>query len=76
MINGDTKLIVVTRNLNEEERVSLTRNKMEVKEYPLAVDGIGFIVNTKNPIKRVTSEDLKNIFTGEYKYWTDIKVPE
>lgn len=27
----------------------------------------------KNPVQRVSSEDLKNIFSGQYKYWTDIK---
>jgi len=73
LINGDTKLIVVSRNVNEEERASLQRNKLELKEYPLAIDGIGFIVNVKNPVERVTSEDLKKIFSGEYKLWTDIK---
>lgn len=73
LINGDTKLIVLTRNLTSEEKASLQKNKLELKEYPLAVDGIGFIVNVNNPVQRVTSEDLKNIFSGQYKYWTDIK---
>lgn len=73
LINKDTKLIVITRNLNDEEREIIKKNKMEVTDYPLAIDGIGFIVNNKNPIRRVTSEDLKNIFSGEYKNWTDIK---
>ncbi|MCB0727010.1 MAG: substrate-binding domain-containing protein [Ignavibacteriae bacterium] len=75
-INRDTKLIVVSRNLNEEERGIVEKNKMEITEHPLAIDGIGFIVNNDNPIKRVTSVDLKNIFSGEYKYWTDIKVQD
>ena len=75
LINGDTKLIVISRSFTEEEKASLVKNKLEVKEYPLAVDGIGFIVNIKNPVLRITSEDLKKIFSGEYKYWTDIKSP-
>ncbi|MBK8550992.1 MAG: substrate-binding domain-containing protein [Ignavibacteria bacterium] len=73
LINGDTKLIVVTRNFTEDEKAALLKNKLELKEYPLAVDGIGFIVNVKNPVTRVTSVDLKNIFSGENKLWTDIK---
>ncbi|MBK7255819.1 MAG: substrate-binding domain-containing protein [Ignavibacteria bacterium] len=63
LINGDTKFIVVTRNFDDEEKAVLEKNKTEVKEYPIAVDGIGFIVNPKNPVKKVTSDDLKNIFT-------------
>ncbi len=73
LINGDTKLIVVSRNVNQEEKAALQRNNLELKEYPLAIDGIGFIVNVRNPVERVTSEDLKNMFSGEYKFWTDIK---
>jgi len=75
LINGDTKLIVVTRNFTEAEKAALIKNNLEVKEFPLAIDGIGFIVNVKNPVLRVTSEDLKKIFSGEYKYWTDLKSP-
>ena len=73
LINGDTKLIVVSRNFTDEEKAALVRNKLELKEYPLAIDGIGFIVNVNNPVKRVTSADLQKIFSGEYKSWTDIK---
>ena len=73
LINGETKFIVVTRNFDEEEIAVLKKNKTEFKEYPLAVDGIGFIVNPKNPVKKVTSDDLKNIFTGKFTKWTEIK---
>ena len=73
LINGETKFIVVTRNFDDEEKAVLEKNKTEVKEYPIAVDGIGFIVNPKNPVKKVTSDDLKNIFTGKLTKWTEIK---
>ena len=73
LINGETKFIVVTRNFDDEEKAVLEKNKTEVKEYPIAVDGIGFIVNPKNPVKKVTSDDLKNIFTGKFTKWTEIK---
>ncbi len=64
---------MVTRNFDDEEKAVLEKNKTEVKEYPIAVDGIGFIVNPKNPVKKVTSDDLKNIFTGKLTKWTEIK---
>lgn len=73
LINGDTKFIVVTRSFDENEKSVIAKNKMEVKEYPIAIDGIGFIVNVSNPIKRVTSEDLKKIFTGEINNWLQLK---
>ncbi|MEZ4823243.1 MAG: substrate-binding domain-containing protein [Ignavibacteria bacterium] len=77
-INRIQKLIVVSRNLNEEER-GIVENKWKLLSILLAIDGIGFIVNNDNPIKRVTSVDLKNIFraninTGQIsKYGTKSK---
>lgn len=73
LINGDSKFIVIARGFDEEEKNLIKNNKLEIKDYPLAIDGIGFIVNDKNPVKRVTSEDLKKVFSGEYQNWTDIK---
>lgn len=73
LINGETSLIVVTRNFDEQEKAVIEKNKLEIKEYPIAIDAIGFIVSNTNPVERVTSDDLKNIFTGIYKNWTDIK---
>jgi len=73
LINGETNLIVVTRNFDGQERAVIEKNKLEIKEYPIAIDAIGFIVNNKNPVARITSDDLKNIFTGVYKNWSDIK---
>ncbi len=72
LINGDTKFIVIARKFDDEENALIQNNKLEIKDYPIAVDGIGFIVNIKNPVKRVTSDDLEKIFTGKYQEWTDI----
>ncbi len=72
LLNKDVKFIVSTRKLNADEKTISEKNKLEITEYPIAVDGIGFIVNPKNPISRVTSDDLKKILNGEFKNWTDI----
>lgn len=73
LINGKVKTIAVTRDFTDEEKKIIADNKLEFKKYEFAIDGIAFIVNPKNPVLRVTSEDLKNIFTGSFKNWTDIK---
>jgi len=76
LLNKDVKFIVSTRNLNAEEKAIAEKNKLEISDYPIAVDGIGFIVNLKNPVSRVTSDDLKKILNGEFKNWTDIISPD
>lgn len=72
LINGEVKNIVSSRTFNAEEKQILEKNKTAYKEYPFAIDGIAFIVNPSNPIVRVTSDDLKKIFTGETKLWSGI----
>ena len=73
LINHNTTFIVITREINADEQKILDENKTDVKKYDIAVDAIGFIVNKDNPVLRLTSDDIKNIFDGDTKKWTDIK---
>ncbi|MBV6398748.1 MAG: substrate-binding domain-containing protein [Ignavibacteria bacterium] len=72
LVNNQTKLIVITRPFNREESDIIKQNNIQIDSHKVAVDAVAFIVNPYNPILRVTSNDLMNIFTGEYKNWTDI----
>ena len=38
----------------------------------IAMDGIAVIVNNNNPVNGLTSEQVKNIFTGDCTKWNDI----
>ncbi|CAN5564525.1 phosphate ABC transporter substrate-binding protein [soil metagenome] len=73
IINRNTKFIVVSREILPDEQKFIDENKIDLKKYAFAVDAVGFIVNNDNPISRLTSSDLKNIFTGDITKWTDIK---
>lgn len=72
LINGDVKFIVTTGDFTAEEQKAITDNNIEIQKYEFAVDGYAFIVNPKNPITRVTSDDLKKILTGEYTSWDQV----
>ena len=76
LINKEVKLIMVTSELNDDELKILKENKMEFQKQEVATDAVAFIVNQSNPVIRVTSEDLKNIFTGKYEQWSQIKSPD
>lgn len=76
LINGDIRDVMVARDFNQEESDFIKKKSLEVKKYELAYDGIGFIVNPGNPAERLTSDDLKKIFTGEYTKWSQIKVQD
>jgi phosphate transport system substrate-binding protein len=75
-LNKDTKLILVTNDLSEDDRNYLKQYKIDIQRQEVAIDAIGFIVNNDNPVTRVTSEDLSKIFTGEYTQWNQIKAQD
>lgn len=72
LINGEVSLVVTMGGFTAEEEKAIQDNNIEIEKHEFAVDGIAFIVNPNNPITRVTSEDLKKIFAGEYTRWDQI----
>ena len=75
-LNKDTKLILVTSDLTEEDKKYLKEYKIEFQRQEVAIDAVGFIVNTDNPVTRVTSDDLQKIFTGDFTQWSQIKAQD
>jgi phosphate transport system substrate-binding protein len=73
-VGADIKMILISREFDNEEGSKLNENKIEYNDFPVAYDAIGFIVNPDNPVERITSDDIKKIFSGEYKLWTDLNV--
>lgn len=76
LINHDTKVIITGGGFTKEEEDFIKQNKIEFIKYDIAIDGIGFIVNPVSPVERLTSDDLKKIFTGEYTKWSQIKAQD
>ena len=75
-LNKDTKLILVTTDLTEEDKKYLKEYKIDFQRQEVAVDAVGFVVNNDNPVARVTSDDLSKIFTGDYTQWSQIKAQD
>ncbi len=70
--NGVYKTIVVGRDLTPEETEVFKNNRIEYKKSEFARDGIGVIVNPKNPLTKLNFNELKRIFTGEQTDWKDL----
>lgn len=64
---GKSVLGMVSRELTEDE-------KSEFGNSAIARDGIAIIVNKQNPCTNLTVEQIKNIYTGEVKNWSDVGV--
>lgn len=59
-----------------EAQVAVTdRPDPALKTTPIAWDGIAVIVNFTNPVREVTSSQIKDLFTGKIKKWSELDGP-
>ncbi len=72
LFNDTIKLIVASRSLNAEERAAAKQFALDIKEYKIAIDGIGFIVNEQNPVSELRTTQLDSIYRGIIKNWRQI----
>jgi len=63
--NGTADIGTSSRNLKPTE-------SDELVDTPIAHDGIAVIVNSKNPVTDITTEQLRAIYTGEITNWSEL----
>ena len=66
VISGTADIGIASRELKASE------TEQGVEATVIAHDGIAVIVNKNNPLKELSSEAVKNIYTGAAKKWEDI----
>lgn len=64
-INGVSELGMSSRELKAEE-------ESQVKSNVIAYDGIAIITNKNNPIKNISLDQIKGIYTGQITNWNQI----
>lgn len=62
---GTCDIGMASRDLKDSEKETLTATA-------IALDGIAVIVNAENPIDNLSSDDIKDIFTGAKTMWSEI----
>ena len=65
-ISGVYEIGMCSRDLTEEEQ------SKGLTPTPIALDGIAVIVNKENAVSNLTTDQIKQIYTGEITDWADI----
>lgn len=65
VISGISEIGMSSRELKDEEKGS-------VQGTTVAYDGIALLVNPENPVKNISLEDVKKIYTGEITNWKEL----
>ncbi|MBQ6302014.1 MAG: substrate-binding domain-containing protein [Bacteroidales bacterium] len=72
LLEGKTDVIIVSRDISRNETTSAAELGVELETAPLAIDALVFIVNPKNPVKNLTSDQVRKIYTGEITNWKEV----
>jgi phosphate transport system substrate-binding protein len=73
LINKTCDVATASREMKPKEIEIAVKHGVNPKEFTVAYDGVAVIVNEKNPVDRLTIEDLHKIFTGKAKNWKEFE---
>lgn len=76
LLNGTTDICSSSRPIKPKE-VAMLREKYNYRgmEVRIARDGLSVYVNAKNPVRSLTMEQVRLIFTGKIRNWKDVGGP-
>jgi phosphate transport system substrate-binding protein len=72
LIEGGADLILVAREPSEDELKLARQKRVELDARPVALDAFVFLVNAANPVKSLTLDQLRDIYTGKVTRWDDV----
>ena len=65
-IDGTSQIGMSSRDLKDEEKSA------GLQETKIAIDGIAVITNKNNPVKNLTTDQVKDIYTGKITNWKEV----
>jgi phosphate transport system substrate-binding protein len=71
LINKTCDIATASREMKPKEIEIAEKHGVYPREWTIAYDGVAVIVNEKNPVDRLTIEQLHRIFTGEATNWKE-----
>lgn len=72
LVDGLTSIAMSSRDMKSSEKEQAARKGVDPVRIPVAVDALVPVVNPQNPVKSLSLEQLKDIFTGKITNWKEI----
>jgi phosphate transport system substrate-binding protein len=72
LIDGSTDIATASRKIKMDEKLKLQDAGKAYVEKIVCYDALSVIVNPANPVKKLTREQLENIYTGKITNWKDV----
>jgi len=76
LINGTVDLAQSSRPMKDDEKQKVKESRgADVVEVAVALDALGVFVNSANPIQQLTIPQVRDIFNGKTKNWSEVGGP-
>lgn len=72
LIDGNTDLIIDSRNISRNETAYSIEQGVTVQTKPLAWDAMVFLVHPDNKVNSLTIEQIQGIYTGAITNWKEV----
>lgn len=72
LLNKTCDIAESSRSIKQKEIGQAKANGVNPKEITVALDGLAVVVNPKNPIGKLTVDQIADIFTGKTTNWKDV----
>ncbi len=69
-ITKKNNIAMLSRQLHKDEIEALKKQNINYEIYPLALDALCIIVNSRNRLNYITFDDLENVYNGTIKFWS------
>ena len=75
LLNGGTDICQASRDMKPKEYTDAETKKIKLHRVSMALDGIAVFVNEANPVKDLSLEQLRAIYTGSITNWDQVGGP-
>ena len=76
LIDGRCQIATMSRFMKEKEFKAAIGNGVITVAHVVAMDGVCVIVHPSNPVKKLSVEQARKIFTGEITNWKELGGPD
>ncbi len=72
LIEGQCAVAMSSRDMKDKEKQAAEKKDVKPVATAIAYDAIVPVVHPENPVKNLTSEQLRNIYTGKVTNWKEL----
>ncbi|HON46363.1 MAG TPA: phosphate ABC transporter substrate-binding protein [Kiritimatiellia bacterium] len=72
LLNGTCDVACLSRNLKDSERKAMDEKGVKPVVHVVAFDALPVIVHPSNPVKGLTIDQVRDIYTGKITNWKDV----